>query len=103
MMVRSVNSFAEKQKRLPHRATYHREDVLRPSDSQRLEAVIAEIAGDSETMTHAGTHKDGWNAHVIRFDCPEKAKAMQAWLDGSGIATWPAPPRTDFGQLKMRQ
>lgn len=101
MVRRSVNSFAAQQKRLPHRAIYHREDVLRESDRKRLDAVIAEIADDSESMIHAGTRKEGWYARIIRFDTAEKAKAMQAWLDKSGIAKWPAPPRVEQTPLKL--
>jgi hypothetical protein len=102
MVRRSVNSFAAQQKRLPHRAIYYREDVLRPSDKRRLEAMIIEIADDAEFMTHAGSHKDGWFAQVIRFDCPVKAKAMQAWLDKHDIAKWPAPQKLEnYPQLKV--
>ncbi len=99
---RSLNSFAEKVKRLPHRALYRREERLLPSDSARLDAEIARIAGDAESLRHAGDARDGIDMHVIRFNTADKAREMQAWLDASGIADWPAPqPRTDIGQLKI--
>lgn len=99
---RSTNSFAEKVKRLPHRAMYRREPPFWQADSNRLAAVIRRIAGDAEHLTHAGTRHDGIDMHVIRFDTAEKAKEMQAWLDASDISNWPVPPlRTDIGRLKF--
>lgn len=53
-------------------------------------AVIAEIAGSSESVTHAGTGRDV--GEVVRFDCPDKAKAIQTWLEMANIANWPVPP-----------
>lgn len=99
---RSTNSFAEKVKRLPYRAVYHREPPFMKTDSDRLDAVIRRIAGDAEHLTHAGTRRDGIDTQVICFDTAEKAKEMQAWLDASDISNWPAPPlRTDIRRLKF--
>ena len=39
---RRGNPFAEKQRRLPHKALLRRDDPLRPSDADELEAVIIE-------------------------------------------------------------
>lgn len=53
-------------------------------------------------MTRAGSRGDEVNCTVIHFDCPAKAKAMQAWLDASDINNWPRlQPRTDIEQLKV--
>ncbi|MCA0247703.1 MAG: hypothetical protein LCH93_13885 [Proteobacteria bacterium] len=100
---RSLNSFAAQVKRLPHRALYRREERLRLSDSARLDAEIARIAGDAESLRHAGDARDyGLDMHVIRFDTADKAREMQAWLDASDISNWPAPAlRSDIEQLKV--
>jgi hypothetical protein len=40
---------------------------------------------------------------VLCFDTAEKARAMQAWIDASGIASRPRPePPPDYPQLKTR-
>jgi hypothetical protein len=99
---RSGNPVLAIMKRLPHRAKFKREDPLRPSDRQRLEAMVRSIAAGGEYMTRAGSRGDEVNCTVIHFDCPEKAKAMQAWLDASDITNWPRfQPRTDIEQLKV--
>ncbi len=99
---RSTNSYAAKVKRLPHKALYRREERLRPSDSARLDAEIARIAGDAESLRHAGDARDGIDMHVIRFNTADKAREMQAWLDASDISNWPVPQScTDIPQLKI--
>lgn len=102
MVRRSTNAHAAAMKRLPHRAKFRREDPLRPSDCDRLDAVVLSIAAGSEYLMRAGSRGDEVGCTVIHFDCPEKAREMQAWLDASGISTWPAlPRRTDIGRLKV--
>jgi hypothetical protein len=100
MVRRSTNSFAAKLKRLPHKAFLRRSERLRQEDRDELEAVMRSIASGSEYLSYAGTRGAELYCTVVCFDSEEKAKAMQAWIDGSGIR--PAPKvNTDFPQLKV--
>jgi hypothetical protein len=100
MVRRRANPFAEQKKRLPYRALLRRHDPLRPSDSDELEAVKLSIASGGDNLSYVGNRGDEIGCTV--FCCEEKARAMQAWLDASGIANRPRPePPPNFPQLKV--
>ena len=42
-------------------------------------------------MSYAGSHGDELYCTVFRFDSEEKARAMQTWIDVSGIESRPLP------------
>ena len=102
MVRRRSNPFDEKRKRLPHKALLRREDPFRKADGEEFEAACKRIAADAEFLVYARGRGEELGCKVICFDTPEKAKAMQAWIDASGIATRPRPePPPDYPQLKV--
>jgi hypothetical protein len=99
---RRENPFAAKKARLPHKALRRREEPLRPTDRDELEAATLSIAAGGEYLIHEGARDDELGCHVTAFDAPEKAQAMQAWIDTSRIADRPRPePPPNYPQLKV--
>jgi hypothetical protein len=75
---------------------------LPPTDRDELEAVALSIAAGGEYLIYEGTRGDEFGCLVMAFDAPEKAQAMQAWIDTSRIADRPRPePPPDYPQLKV--
>jgi len=101
MVRRRGNPFAEQRNRLPHKALMRRDDPLRPSDEDEVKAMQLSIASGSEYLSYAGNHGDELYCRVFCFDSEEKARAMQAWIDASGIAKRPAPSPVSQPQLKV--
>ena len=102
MVRRRENPFAAKKERLPHKALLRREEPLRPTDRVELEAVTLSIAAGGELLIYEGMRGDELGCCVIAFDAPEKAQAMQAWIDTSSIGDRPRPePPPDYPQLKV--
>lgn len=101
MVRRRGNPFANALKRLPHKALMRREDPLRSSDHDEAEAVMLSIAAGAEYLVYAGTRGNELYCRVFCFDTAEKARAMQAWIDASGIEHRPAPVPTSYPQLKV--
>jgi hypothetical protein len=99
---RRENPFAAKKARLPYRSLLRREEPLRPTDRSELEAVTLSIAAGGEFLIYEGMRGDELGRRVIAFDAPEKAQAMQAWIDTSRIVDRPRPePPPDYPQLKV--
>ena len=64
--------------------------------------VTRSIAADGEHLIYEGARGEELGCRVIAFDAPEKAQAMQAWIDTSRIADRPRPePPPDYPQLKV--
>jgi hypothetical protein len=101
MVRRRENPFAAAQKRLPHKALMRREDPLRPSDDNEVMAMMVSVAAGAEYLAYAGTRGDELYCRVFCFDTPEKARAMQTWIDTSGIAGRPAPLPSNHPQLRV--
>ena len=101
MVRRRGNPFAGQRKRLPHKALLHRDDPLRPSDDDEVMAAMLSVAAGAEYLAYAGTRGDELNCRVFCFDTAEKAHAMQAWIDASGIANRPGPSPVNQPQLKV--
>jgi len=99
---RTENPFAAKKARLPYRSLRRREEPLRPTDRNELEAATLSIAASGEYIIYEGMRGDELGCRVIAFDTPKKAQAMQAWIDTSRIADRPRPePPPDYPQLKV--
>jgi hypothetical protein len=100
---RRENPFAAKKARLPYKALLRREEPLRPTDRDELEAVVTlTIAAGGQFLIYEGMRGDELGCRVIAFDAPDKARAMQAWIDTSRIANRPRPePPPDYPQLKV--
>ena len=102
MVRRRGNPFAEQRKRLPFKAFLRREDPLRRSDADEVEAMKLSIANGTEYLSYAGNHGDELYCTVFCFDSAEKARAMQTWIDTSGIAQRPKlEPSLNYPQLKV--
>jgi hypothetical protein len=101
MVRRKGNPFAEKQRRLPHRAYIKREGPWRPADREELEVACRRIANGAEYLIWAGSRGPELGCTVIGFDISRKAVEMQVWIDASGIADRPRPQSPpDLPQLK---
>jgi hypothetical protein len=84
------DTFAAKRWRMPFVAKIRREDPFRPEDGREVEAMCKRIAAAGEWLGQAGSREDaGWL--VYRFTTWAKARAMQHWIDRSGIARRPMP------------
>jgi hypothetical protein len=101
MVRRRGNPFADRVKRLPHKALLRRDDSLRSSDEDEIKAVQLSIASGAEYLSYAGSRGDELGCRVFCFDAAEKASAMRAWIDASGIASRPAPVSPNHPQLKV--
>jgi hypothetical protein len=103
MVRRRENPVAAMKKRLPHKAFLKREDSFSRADSEELAEMCRRIADGADHSSYAGTRGDENGCRVLCFDTPEKARALQAWIDASGIASRPRPePPPDQPQLKTR-
>jgi len=92
MVRRTTNSFAQKKRRLIHRAFIKRSGPFRSVDSEEVEAACRRIAGNTEYMhwlTRVEAREGDWR--VIGFESAEKAAEMQAWIDTHDIANRPYP------------
>jgi hypothetical protein len=101
MVRRRGNPFADQVKRLPHKALMRPDDPLRSTDTNELKAAQLSIASGANYLSYAGSRGDELGCRVFCFDTAEKARAMQAWIDASGIASRPAPGPSNFPQLKV--
>jgi hypothetical protein len=98
---RGGNPFANALQRLPHKALMRRDEPLRRSDDDDLMAMMLSIAAGAEYLAYAGTRGEELYCRVFCFDTAEKARAMQAWIDASGIESRPAPAPSNQPQLKV--
>jgi len=90
------------QRRLPHKALMRREEPLRRADEEELARMCKRIAHGSEHLAYAGSRGEENGCKVVCFDTAEKARAMQVWIDVSGIASRPRPePPPNYPQLKV--
>jgi hypothetical protein len=101
MVRRRGNPFASQVKRLPHKALMRRQDPLRASDNDEVVAAMVSIAGGAESLAYAGTRGNELYCRVFCFDTAEKAHAMQAWIETSGIENRAAPVSANYPQLKV--
>jgi hypothetical protein len=101
MVRRRGNPFASQVKRLPHKALMRREEPLRPSDNDEVMAVVVSIAAGAECLSYASTRGNELYCRVFCFDTSEKARAMQAWIETSGIENRAAPVPANYPQLKV--
>src|SRR5262249_51368510 len=87
---RGEDSIASKKRRMPYVAKIRRDDPFRPEDEREIEAMCRRIAAAGEFMVVAGWREDaGWR--VFHFATWAKARAMQHWINRSGIAHRPLP------------
>ena len=91
-MVRAKhNPFAAKKRKFPHRAFIKREAPFRRADREDVEAACVRAAAGAGYIFYAGSRGDELGCKVYGFDTADKARAMQEWIDTTGIATRPLP------------
>ena len=84
------DTIAAKRRRMPYVAKLRREDPFKPEDAREVEAACRRVAAASEFMGLAGWREDA-GYRVYYFTTWAKARAMQHWIDRSGIAHRPMP------------
>ena len=84
------DTIAAKRRRMPYVAKLRRVDPFKPEDAREVEAACRRVAAASEFMVLAGWREDS-DYRVYYFITWAKARAMQHWLDRSGIAHRPMP------------
>ena len=89
-MRRRSNPVEAKRKQLPHVAKIKREDPFRPEDEREIERACRRIAAAGEFLSLAGWREDAGH-RVFHFATWAKARAMQHWIDRTGIARRPTP------------
>jgi hypothetical protein len=87
MARRRENPVAAIKKRLPHKALLKRDEPFSRADSEELEEMCRRIADGADHFAYAGSRGDENGCRVLCFDTAEKARAMQAWIEASGIAS----------------
>lgn len=101
MVRRRGNPFANTLKRLPHKALMRRDEPPRRSDDDEVIAMMLSVAAGAEYLSYAGARGEELYCRVFCFDMAEKARAMQAWIDASGIESRPALAPSNHPQLKV--
>ena len=89
-----------KRRRMPYVAKIKREDPFRPDDSREIEAMVRRIAAAGEHFSIAGWREDA-GYRLFHFSTWSKARAMQHWIDRSGIAQRPMPTPFNSPQLSV--
>ncbi|MBV8187174.1 MAG: hypothetical protein JO339_08040 [Alphaproteobacteria bacterium] len=84
------DTVAAKKRRMPFVAKIKREDPFRPEDEREVQAMCWRIAAAGEFVSLAGWRADA-GYRVFHFTTWSKARAMQHWIDRSGIARRPMP------------
>jgi hypothetical protein len=79
------DNIASKKRRMPYVAKIKRDDPFCPEDEREIEAMCRRIAAAGEFMVLAGWREDA-GFRVFHFPTWAKARAMQHWIDRSGIA-----------------
>jgi hypothetical protein len=79
-----------KRRRMPFMAKIRRDDPFRSADLREIDAMCRRIAAASEYCSFAGWREDTGYL-VYHFTTWAKARAMQHWIDRSGIAHRPMP------------
>ena len=84
------DSIASKKRRMAFVAKIRRDDPFCPEDEREIEAMCKRIAAAGEFLVLAGWREDA-GFRVFHFPTWAKARAMQHWIDRSGIAHRPLP------------
>jgi len=95
------DTFDQKRRRMPFVAKIKREDPFRATDSREINAMVKRIAAAGETFSLAGWREEFGYLLYYYFPTWAKARAMQHWIDRSGIANRPLPRRYDGPQLTV--
>src|SRR4029453_8668609 len=94
MRRKGEDTFAMKRRRMPYAAKIKRDAPFRPADRREIEAMVRRIAAAGEHFSIAGSREEA-GFLLFHFSTWAKARAMQHWIDRSGIAQRPLP--TPYG------
>lgn len=100
MRRKGEDTFAMKRQRMPYVAKIKRDDPFRAADRRDIDGMVRRISGAGEHFSIAGWREE---AGYLLFHFPtwSKARAMQHWIDRSGIAGRPTPARFDGPQMRV--
>ena len=100
MRRKGEDTFAMKRRRMPYVAKIKREDPFRSVDRREVDGMVRRIAAAGEHFAIAGWREE---AGYLLFHFPTwaKARAMQHWIDRSGIATRPMPAPFNGPQMRV--
>ena len=98
MRRKGEDTFAMKRRRMPYVAKIKRDDPFRPADRREIEAMVRRIAAAGEHFSIAGWREEA-GFLLFHFSTWAKARAMQHWIDRSGIAHRPMPTSFNGPQL----
>ena len=98
MRRKGEDTFSMKRRRMPYVAKIRRDDPFRPADAREVEQMVRRIAAASEHFAIAGSREDA-GFLLYHFSTWAKARAMQHWIDRSGIAGRAMPTRFEGQQL----
>jgi hypothetical protein len=100
MRRKGEDTFAMKRRRMPYVAKIKREDPFRTSDRRELDAMVRRIAAAGEHFSIAGWREE---AGYLLFHFPTwaKARAMQHYIDRSGIEAQPMPAPFNGPQMRV--
>jgi hypothetical protein len=84
------DTLQRRKRRMPFMAKIRRDDPFRSADQCEIHAMCRRIAAASEHCSFAGWRPDAGYL-VYHFTTWAKARAMQHWIDRSGITHRPAP------------
>jgi hypothetical protein len=87
---KSEDTADRKRRRMPFVAKIRRDDPFMPEDAQEIHRMCRRIAAASEHCSFAGWREDA-GFRLYYFTTWAKARAMQHWIDRSGIANRPMP------------
>lgn len=93
---KSEDTADKKRRRMPFVAKIRRDDPFTTADEQEIYRMCRRIAAAAEHCSMAGWREDA-GFRVFHFTTWAKARAMQHWIDRSGIAHRPMPK---LGQSK---
>ena len=84
------NPVSNKRKKLPYVAKIKRDDPFRPQDEREIEQACRRIAAAGDCLAMAGWREEA-GYRLYHFATWAKARAMQHWIDRSGVAQRPMP------------
>jgi hypothetical protein len=87
---------------MPYVAKIKRGDPFCPEDEREIEGMCRRIAAAGEFMVLAGWREDA-GFRVFHFPTWAKARAMQHWIDRSGIAGRPMPKLGETPEERAEQ
>jgi hypothetical protein len=96
------NPVASRWRRLPYVAKIKRDDPFHPEDECKIDGMCKCIAAAGEYMALAGWREDP-DCRVFHLGTWAKARAMQHWIDRSGISHRPRPKLGETAQERAER